>query len=512
MADLAAFASSVAHALGPLLWGMGAYLSVRLLILQLRRRRAILGLVIVGQLLPLCFGLLIGLGHSGLFNRDGAGAAVGLTALVLLETITVLHIGDQLLARSLEAQGRPDAFPRLMRDIVRGLLTVVVLFVSISQFFHIQIGTVLLSSTVFTAVVGLALQDLLKNVFAGIALQLERPFSPGDWIFIDQNLNYGRVLEMSWRAIRARTRDGHMVVIPNTQIAQQQIVNLTAMGLPIAMRLKVAVDSVHPPNVVQRAIKQAVLATDGVLAQPAPFVFTRDMTSASVLYEAKFWVANFDRYPEQQGEAMALIWYALRRADIALAPNELVLARPADLSERRRLHYTQEQVISRLRRISLLDVLNDEEVAQLASCVEIRLFAAGEVLAHQGARETQLFAIARGRVRVVLADADGSPSTLTELGPGDIFGEVGMLMDEPRSASVIALEDTNTIVIDREDIAPLLERNQELPELLGDILARRMAATSAHLQALQRAQAEPAGAALGAGRSIAQRIRDLFEL
>ncbi|HEY1016471.1 MAG TPA: mechanosensitive ion channel family protein, partial [Herpetosiphonaceae bacterium] len=458
MADLAALASWIAHTLGPLLWGIGAYLVVRLLILQLRRRRAVLGLVIVGQLLPLCFGLLVGLRQAGLFNRAGAGGAAGLTVLVLLATIAVLHIGDRLLARSLERQGRPDAFPRLMRDIVRGGLTVLVLFLSISQFFHVQLGTVLLSSTIFTAVVGLALQDLLKNVFAGIALQLERPFSPGDWIFIDQNLGYGRVLEMSWRAIRARTRDGHMVVVPNTQIGQQQIVNLSAMALPIAMRLKIAVDANHPPNVVQRVIKQAVLATDGVLDQPAPFVYTREMTSAAANYEVKFWVANFDRFPEQQGEAMALIWYALRRADIALAPNELVLTRPADVSERRRLHYSQEQVISRLRRINLLDVLSDEEVAQLAACVEIRLFAAGEVLAHQGARETQLFAIARGRVRVVLADADGSPSTLTELGPGEIFGEVGMLMDEPRSASVIALEDTNTIVIDRDDIAPLLER------------------------------------------------------
>ena len=505
--------NTTAHIIEPLLWFVGAYLLARTLFRLARYARMISGLALVGHLLPMAVGGLLALWQADLLGRWSFVANLLKTMVTVFTVVLLTHIGDRWVVRRLEAEGRPNAIPRLMRDIGRGVLIVITFFVSISQYFTVQLGTVLLSSTVITAVVGLSLQDLLKNVFAGIALQLERPFAPGDWILVDQQLGFGRVLEMSWRAIRVRPRDGQVVVIPNSVIAQQQITNLSSTGRPIAMRLKVNVDSSHPPNVVRDLLKKAVLSVDGVLESPAPFVYCRDYTMATAAYEIKFWVSNFDNFPEQQGDAMARIWYVLQRADIRFAPNEIVLNRPQTAHAQRRVYYTPDQIIKRLRRVALLDILSEPELKSLAEQVEIRLFAAGEALARQGQHETTLFAITSGRVRIEVEQDSATPIILSYLGPGEVFGERGMLLGEPRSASVIAEEDTRAVVIDRHDIAPIFEQNPILTDRLGAMLAERESATSASLEEHQRAASSQAPTPSSAARSLTDRIRRvLFDL
>ena len=100
--------------------------------------------------------------------------------------------------------------PRLARDIVRAVaFTLGILFV-LQLVFNIAPTSIVVSSTILSAVIGLALQDLLKNVIAGIALQLERPFEVGHWIQVESGI--GKVVEMSWRATRVITVDGNYII------------------------------------------------------------------------------------------------------------------------------------------------------------------------------------------------------------------------------------------------------------------------------------------------------------
>ncbi|MBP8252913.1 MAG: mechanosensitive ion channel [Herpetosiphon sp.] len=495
------------HILEPLLWMVGSYLLLRLLFRLLRRFQLISRMPIVGRLLPILVAILLGIRSAGLMQRWSFPTHVIQTAITTFVVAVILHIGDRWLMRRMEAEGRPNLIPRLMRDIARGAILILTFFIAISQYFNVQIGTVLLSSTVFTAVVGLALQDLLKNVFAGIALQMERPFQPGDWVFIDQNIGFGRVLEMSWRAIRVKPRDGQVVVIPNSIVAAQQITNMSATGQPVAMRLVVPVDGVYPPMKVRDLLTEAVLSSHNVVSTPPPFVYVRSYTAHSTTYEVKFWIDSFDRSPEIQADALSRVWYIFQRNGIHFAPNETVLTRPEHIQRMRTTIYTPEQIYNRLRAIRLLDGLDEDELHTLASTVEIKLFEKGEVLAHQGKREDLLYAITSGKVRVEVKNDDSdAPLVVNHLSVGDVFGERGLLMGEPRSASVIAEEDTRTIMIEPKDIAPLLEANPMLAERLGEILAQRQTETSGLLEH-QRNETMRMPQASPTARSITDRIR-----
>ncbi len=513
MVVLTSLWESFAVVFDALLWFFGSYLGLRMVFVLARRRRVVGVLTVVSHSLPLVTALLLLLWRFNWLDRWVLLRHGLETLLVVLAVFVLLHIGDRWLTRRLEAQGRPNLVPRLMREIGRVVILVITVFIAISRFFQAPIGTILLSSTVFTAIVGFALQDLLKNVFAGIALQIERPFVPGDWIYIDKTHNFGRVLEMSWRAIRVRPRDGQVVIIPNSVIAQQQITNLSATGRPIAMRLTVTVDNQHPPALISELLKEAVLAVDGVLSDPRPFVYSREFTAATALYEIKFWVANYEHYPEQQGTAMSRIWYVFQRAGVPFAPHEVVVHSTTVDQYQRHATYTPEQIVQRLRKVAILDVLDEGELYELAPQIKVQLFTVGEVLAHQGCYETKLYAITRGLVQVEVLQDGAQPLVLTTLGPGEVFGERGLLMGEPRSANVVALEDTRTLVIDRADLLPFFERHPELPERLASILAQRLSATNATLEQ-QRTLALGHKRTLSADNpTLAERIRRvLFDL
>ena len=129
---------TTAHILEPLLWFVGAYLLVRALIKLARYARLISGLALVGQLLPLGIGALLALWQADLLVRWSFVANLLKTMVTVFAVVLLTHVGDRWVVRRLEAEGRSNAIPRLMRDIGRGVLIVITFFVSISQYFTVD--------------------------------------------------------------------------------------------------------------------------------------------------------------------------------------------------------------------------------------------------------------------------------------------------------------------------------------------------------------------------------------
>ena len=89
----------------------------------------------------------------------------------------------------------------------------------------VEPGSILATSAVLTAVVGLAMQDTLGNFVSGLALQLERPFDVDDWIEVGDGAQAGPVTEVTWRATSVMTLDHVEVILPNATLAKAAIRN-----------------------------------------------------------------------------------------------------------------------------------------------------------------------------------------------------------------------------------------------------------------------------------------------
>jgi small-conductance mechanosensitive channel/CRP-like cAMP-binding protein len=423
----------------------------------------------------------IGIGLRAASDRIGIAMADGMRATLLLISVlcwafVAIGLGERLLIdRWIGRHG--VAVPRLARDIVRAMVFILAVVLTIRFVFNVPLSSIVISSTVLTAVIGFALQDLLKNVIAGIALQMERPFDVGHWV--EFNKQIGRVVEMSWRATRVITIDGNYVIYPNSSLAQFELINYT-LGSPIqALHVQIGVAPHHPPNLVKRVLAEAALVSPDVCRDPPPSIKVFQFGSDVVTYDVKFWLYEFDRYSDKRDAVLTNAWYALNRAGIRLPlPIRHVYMHEVDPNaeageQRDRI----ARMVEDLRHIDLFAVLEQQELLALAEHAQVQLYSAGEVLARQGEPGDTFFVIRSGRVRVDVSDSHGNGRTavtVNHLGPGEFFGELALLTGEPRGANVVAEVDTETLVVAQADLAPLLHGNSELPERLGAVLARRL--------------------------------------
>ncbi len=112
----------------------------------------------------------------------------------------------------------------MLAPAVQGVAYLVAGFILLKVLFPtLDLAPIIATSAVGSLVLGLALQPLLTNLFAGIVISLERPFRLDDWIKVADI--EGRVVEVTWRTTHVRTRENDNLIIPNAKIAEENVVN-----------------------------------------------------------------------------------------------------------------------------------------------------------------------------------------------------------------------------------------------------------------------------------------------
>lgn len=138
-----------------------------------------------------------------------------------------------------------------------------------------------------------------------------------------------------------------------------------------------------------------------------------------------------------------------------------------------------------LARCVLFEGVDLDAMEACLACLRVRRFRRDETVFHQGDPGDALHVIASGFVKVVLPSPEaGEPAILATLGPGEFFGELALLDGDPHSASVVALEPTETLVLGRTDFERLFETQPGLRRALVASLARHLRRLTGHVEAL----------------------------
>lgn len=396
------------------------------------------------------------------------------TVFLFLGIYLIIVSAETIIADYVYPFRRKTPPPSLLRDIVRWILAVIVLFSLLKGVLNVDLSPIIFTSAAVTIVVGLALQDLLGNLFAGITLNMGKPFKIGDWVMAGSQV--GEVVNMTWRATRIKTLDGDYVIIPNSMISKEEIINYYAPSRIHARHIKVGVTYDAAPNKVKDVMTDAALKSKDVLANPAPEVWLVDFGDFSITYELKFWIENYRMYNQIEDEVHTRIWYAFRRNGIhipfpirniymrSLKKEEEEISREKDVAER----------LAAMRPVEILRPLSDEELLTLAKKIGTHFYGRGEVLVRQGNAGDSFFIIASGRVAVSVRDNKGQSMTIAQLEEGDFFGEGSLLTGEPRTATITTTEDTKVIIIDKSSFADILTQNPQIAEKLSEILEKRL--------------------------------------
>jgi CRP/FNR family cyclic AMP-dependent transcriptional regulator len=127
-----------------------------------------------------------------------------------------------------------------------------------------------------------------------------------------------------------------------------------------------------------------------------------------------------------------------------------------------------------LQRVPLFSQLSAVELQRVVDVARERAYPRNSVILFEDDPGDALYVVANGQVKVVLIGEDGREVILSVMGPGEFFGEMSLLDDEPRSAHVIAMEDSSLAVLRREDFEGLLTATPQIALALLRELSRRL--------------------------------------
>lgn len=112
-----------------------------------------------------------------------------------------------------------------------------------------------------------------------------------------------------------------------------------------------------------------------------------------------------------------------------------------------------------LREVPLFSEMDEQEVADIRAIMQEMKFRAGQVIIREGEMGDLFYVITEGHAEVLIRDADGAELIIHEVGPGDFFGELSMLTNEPRSARIRAVDSVTTLALERDDFFEFLRTN-----------------------------------------------------
>jgi len=432
--------------------------------------------------------LIHALSPDPLFRRDARGAIRLVVLGVLLRVVSLLLAGQLQgwVAKALEVtwmlvlsfgvirsgvslslwllRSRERPAPKILRDVLDGTLYVLATLVIVKHEFNLDLSSLVAGSAIASLVLGLALQDTLGNLFAGLSLQLERPFEVGDSVAVGQES--GRVLQLGWRATRLETKRREVITLPNNQLAKQTVKNFSRGNEPVGVDVFLAVSYEAPPNRVKQVVAETLAEVPLILASPEYRTRTWAFEDICIKYRIRFYVADYNRANRVRDEVLTRLWYRLRREEIEIpsAPRTLQVRAPAEPSG-----IPLEARVALLNAVDLFQVLRDEEREHLASSMVPRTFGAGERILEEGAPGQTFYLVASGTVAVTTRRG----VEVTRLGRGQYFGEMSLLTGEPRAATVVAVEDAVLFELDRPGFAELFARHSGLAAQLSTILAER---------------------------------------
>lgn len=141
-----------------------------------------------------------------------------------------------------------------------------------------------------------------------------------------------------------------------------------------------------------------------------------------------------------------------------------------------------------LAEVTLFSHLNEKELLRIAELTSVHFFRKGEAIIREGERDRRLFIVVRGEVEIVKGLGSKYEWHIRVLGPRSHFGEMALIDDLPRSASVVAKEETEILRLDQRDLRSEIEKHPSIALELMKTLSRRIreieAATEKALSAI----------------------------
>lgn len=449
---------------------IGAAFALGLLLLAVRPMdrtsvRNVLLLLLVLTALALCAQWLASSPYANVTRWAAAAAAFGVGTVLI-------RFGSMLMFRVVLPRLHM-AMPRIVDDLATTALSVAWLIYWLYGL-GLDPASLVTTSAVITAVLAFSMQDTLGNILGGLVLQLDDSIRVGDWVKVDDVS--GQVVDVRWRHTAIETRNRETVVIPNGWLVKNrfQLIGARADAKPLWRRwVWLDIDASAAPNRVLKVLEDAIRGADipNVVRDPAPTAVLMETGARVMRYAVRYWMDNPRADDPTDTHVRVHVLAALARNNIRLALKQearTLLQGEDDVRSAAELARRREA----LEGIALFATLSSAELDSLATGLVPAPFVEGDTITRQGAVAHWLYMIVSGHADVWY-DENGVRTHIASLGPGSVFGEMGMMTGEPRSSTVTARTDVDCLRLDKTAFEHILRSRPDIAEEISTIIVER---------------------------------------
>jgi MscS family membrane protein len=190
--------------------------------------------------------------------------------------------------------------------------------ITVLQHFGVNVASLVVSLGVGSLAIGLAAQDTLANMFAGFTLMLDRPFRAGDRIRLAHG-EVGDVEAIGMRATLIKTAEHSILVVPNSLLVKERLVNQSRPTRRVMTRVEVGVAYGSDLDRVKEVLTQAALSSDHVDPDPPPAVLLARLGDFAVHFVVVFACSDYLNQGEARGEVAEAVYRGLAEAGIEIA-------------------------------------------------------------------------------------------------------------------------------------------------------------------------------------------------
>ena len=396
--------------------------------------------------------------------EDGPHYVGELPTLLLIFCAAVLTVRAAHLYAQRRLGHRP---PRLVRQIIALSVWTIAIGGVIALEADVPVGSLMTTSGLLVAVIGIALRNVLSDLFNGVSL----PVKVGDWVEVANTR--GRIVEISWRATKLVTTDHVVLVIPNTHFITNTVRNFTSergyFRDHIKMTLPMSVTAYQATRILLGAANQV----DLIAALPeAPEARISGFNENGVEWDLTYSIPDAGMSSKLRHRIQRSLLRDFFLSGIELPAAHVEIHTPALPREK-----GEASEVMFLRLIDLFCTLNETELNKIVEHMRPRLLDSGVPVVRQGEIGDSLYIVHEGLLKVTI-EGDHGVTEVGRIRPGQFFGEMSLMTGAPRSATVTPMVDSKGYEISRELLAPILRERPEVAQLMSEVLAERQIANA----------------------------------
>lgn len=411
-----------------------------------------------------------------------------LTSILLTSAWLLIRLLDLFLWQGIVEKHIESKVPKSLKSIFNVTIVLLTMMIVVGYVFHQSLTGLIATTGMLGIVLGLGSRNTLESVFNGITLSVDPLFQIGDMVSLKGTFDApARVIEMTWRYTILREAAGNYIIVPNTLICAGVVTNYSRPSHDSCFNLffTVCVPNLYLKR-IRKILDSAIRSSNSILSNPPPMILISDVSDASIKYQVQYWIDIRKVTPDEaKSDLYKNITHHFAIAGIGL---EVTSTRYRDQAENLLTPAAVTEKV--LKETKLFSELTQEEIYDLGKLVIVHSVKAGDVLIRQGESGESMFIIAEGLLKVEIEDEHHALFTLAKLIPGQYFGEMSLLVGEPRSAMVSALTDSEVYEINKGTMQHLFEAHPNLIKALSNKIAERHVANLKMKQEMSDRQVE----------------------